>query len=131
MTGPKPVADDESRATGAAADPAPRRGGWSDDETTSTLRRLRMGTLGVFVVVAGVLGSVGAVVTQEWRALPSTLLLTAGGGLVVWLSRWLPSPWPGRASTAERRKAFLVILAALFCIVGGALLFRLLTGADA
>ncbi len=86
--------------------------------------------LGAFVLVAGVLGSVGAAVTQEWRALPSALLLAAGGGIVVWVSRWLPSPWPGRASTAERRRAVLAIVAALVCIVGGALLFRLLTASD-
>jgi hypothetical protein len=110
---------DEPRA---APDRAVPDDPWSD-QTASVLRRARMGTLGAFVLLAGVLGAVGAVVVREWVALPSSLLLATGGGLVVWLSRWLPSPWPGRVPFDVRRRAFLTLLAAVACIVGGALLF--------
>ena len=100
-----------------------------EDQGVRTLRRLRMGVAGAAVLLMGVGGSIGAAVLQEWRTLPSALLLATAGGLVLWLSRWLPSPLPGRASAAARKRAALTIVAALGCIVAGALLFRLLGNA--
>ncbi|MBX9245524.1 hypothetical protein ICW40_11995 [Actinotalea ferrariae] len=102
----------------------PQGGDYSD--TTLRLRRFRFLILGSIVLLLGVAGVIAGAVTGGWTVTPSSALLAVAGGLVVWLSRWLPSP------TAHddplQKRALVVILAVLVCIVGGALLFGALTG---
>lgn len=100
--------------------------GADHEEATLRLRRFRFLILGSVVLLLGLAGVIAAAVTGGWTVAPSSALLAVAGGLVVWLSRWLPSP------TAHddplQKRALVVILAVLVCIVGGALLFGVLTG---
>lgn len=84
----------------------------SDRFHTSNQWRLRAvgGMFGLFAVAAGA----GAVALQAWPAMLSAVLLAAAAALLVWLGARLPR---GGASLAERRSAFLMVAAAVVCVL--------------